>query len=146
MINNKREKTLEILEKIVFPLEEKCLHKKELCHNDGSCSSAIYLHKKNDCNIGGFPAGRFLLKIPQTLELNKFQEMAIDYLDNTDYVDWIYSTCGDSGEKHFELKVRFLEEEYVISCNNLNRSYQYNKFPHDEDIILFVSEFERLVL
>lgn len=145
MTINKREKTLEVLEKFVFPLEEKCLQKVNTCQNYSSNSSAIKLHKKND-NSRVFPAGRFLLEISKTLVLNEFQEKAIDYLDNIDYVDWIFSILGKLGEKHFELRVRLLEEVYIISSPNIKCSYQYDEVPKEEDMLSFFFDFERIIL
>lgn len=143
---NKREIALEILENNVFPLETKCLQKIRSRLNDCSSMSAIYLHKINDSNIGGFPAGRFLLEISKMRVLNGFQKKAVDYLDNIDYIDWTFSIQDNFGEKSFEFKIKFLEEKYTISFHNINCSFQYGDIPNEEDMMLITSEFERLIL
>lgn len=144
---NRREIALEILEKIIFPLENKCLQEVRLHLNDCSSISAIYLHKINDSNIdGGFPAGRFLHEISKIKELNEFQKKAVDYLDNIDYIEWKFSIQGNLGEKYFELKIKFLEEKYIISFHNFNCQFQYEDIPNEEDMMLIISEFERLIL
>lgn len=142
MIKNIREQTLDVLEKIVFPLENKCFQIAETCHKN-CWSSSIYLYKKNDTNNRGYPAGRFLLEISTSTKTNTFLKTGLDYLDNIDYIDWTFLIKDNFREKYFELKIKFTEGKYIISTNKINCSYQYGDYPNEEGMTLIISELER---
>lgn len=137
ILEQNKDRALAILKLFVFPVKNSFEKFKENTVN-------VSLHEKNGMSIGGLHVNEQILEITNISKRTRNIEMFERYLSNIDFIeiDSYSQTLGRC--KTFIFRITFFPHVYFIS--ELNKQFNYDEFPNENDMNFLLSEFKRRVL
>ena len=140
IMEQNKNRALAILKQFVFPVKNTFEKNME----DSSCTINVSLHEKNGMSIGGLPVNEQILEIKNISNRTRNIEMFERYLSNIDFIeiDSYSQTLGRCNT--FIFRITFFPHVYFIS--ELNKQFNYDEFPNENDMNFLLSEFKRRVL